>query len=363
MALSRCNLGLRSIALRLIFCIGMMLQGCGTAGVEFVNAAAVTHYISSSNETSRLMAQNSRGLLSHQALDYRVGPEDVLEVTIFEWELREETKTVEVRVAESGIVSLPVLGDLYVEGMSVSKIMETIEKRLVDGEFIREPRVSVIVKEFRSKRVAVVGAVVDPGVYTLRQNVTTALDILSLAGGTSDRAGYLLYVVQAGESLSESESSAPSGQLLDSLQAGEKGIITIDLYELLELGNLALNAGLRDGDVVNVPEAKRFAVIGFVDQPGSFPLKKPTTVLEGVALGGGLRANEASLRACVLRRQTPDGETLIPLDLEAISNATAPNFYLMPDDVIEIRQTFGKRVFLEVLDGAKYIFNIGYTIK
>jgi polysaccharide export outer membrane protein len=331
--------------------------------MEFVNDVAVAHYISPSDDTSRLMAQNSRTLLRHQSVDYCVGPEDVLEVTIFEWELREETKTVAVRVAESGIISLPVLGDLYVEGMSVSEIRKTIEKHLVDGGFIREPRVSVIVQEFRSKRVAVVGAVIDPGVYTLRQNVTTVLDILSLAGGLSERAGYVLHVVRAGEGMSESEKAMLSDQLADASGAVEKDIITIDLYELLELGNLALNAGLSDGDIVNVPEAKRFAVIGFVDQPGSFPLKKPTTVLEGIALGGGLLANEASLKSCVLRRQTPDGETMILLDLEAISRAEAPNFYLMPDDVIEIRQTFGRRVFLEVLDGAKYIFNIGYTFR
>lgn len=355
-------------ALCLAVCAIMPL-GCGTANVELVNGAAAAHYVSSTDEASRLLAQSSRGLLSQRSEDYRVGPEDVLEVTIFEWELREETKTVEVRVAESGIISLPVLGDLPVRGLSVSQIRKIIEKQLVDGGFIREPRVSVIVQQFRSKRVAVVGAVVDPGVYTLRQNVTTLLDVLSLAGGISDRAGYTLYVVGAGEDMEYSEDTTrpdPSGATAaaaDAPTAGEKQVITIDLHELLELGNLSLNAVLRDGDLVNVPEAKRFAVIGFVGDPGSFPLKKPTTVLEGIALAGGLKANEASLRSCVLRRRTATAETILPLDLVAISEGVLPNLYLQPDDVVEVRQTLGKRVFLDVMDGARYIFNVGYTIK
>ena len=348
-------------ALCLMAC-GALFQGCGTANVEFVNGVAAAHYASSTDEVSRLLARDSRALLERRSEDYRVGPEDVLEVTIFEWELREETKTVEVRVAESGVISLPVLGDLPVRGFSVSQIRKMIETWLVDGGFIREPRVSVIVQEFRSKRVAVVGAVVDPGVYTLRQNVTTVLDVLSLAGGVSDRAGYTLYVVGAGEDMEYAVDTArpdPSG----APAAGDKQVITIDLYELLELGNLSLNAVLSDGAVVNVPEAKRFAVIGFVQAPGSFPLKKPTTVLEGIALAGGLKANEASLRSCVLRRRTAAGETMLPLDLVAISEGASPNLYLQPDDVVEIRQTLSKKVLLDVADSARYIFNVGYTIR
>jgi polysaccharide export outer membrane protein len=339
----------------LILAAGPALLGCGTANVELVNKAATAQYVSFTDESSRLLAQSSQGMLHQRSVDYCVGPEDVLEVTIFEWELREETKTVEVRVAESGVISLPVLGDLPVQGFSVSEIRKIIETHLVDGGFIREPRVSVIVEEFRSKRVAVVGAVMDPGVYTLRQNATTVLDILSLAGGISDRAGYVLYVVRTG--------AAEPNDPRNDAPPPEGEVMVIDLYELLEMGDLTLNAVLTDGDVVNVPEAKRFAVIGFVGAPGSFPLKKPTTVLEGIAMAGGLKSAEASLRLCALRRQTEQGETLIPLDLIAISQGMAPNFFLMPNDVVEVRQTAGKRVLLDVLDGAKYILNIGYSFR
>ncbi|UCD56213.1 MAG: polysaccharide biosynthesis/export family protein [Candidatus Hydrogenedentota bacterium] len=373
-----------AVGLCTVFSLALVPSGCGTTEAQLVNRPPVAPYVSITDESSRVLAQNTRSMLGERSEDYRIGPEDVLEVTIFEWELREETKSVEIRVAESGIISLPVIGDIEVRGLTVAEVRRMIERRLFDGGFIREPRVSVSVREFRSKKIAVVGAVMDPGVYTLRQNVTTLLDILSLAGGVSDKAGYVLYVVRTRNDSSHSKhkclpTDAPdAGSLkepetgssmnaagqptaVETAGTGNKELIAIDLYELVELGNLTLNVVLRDGDIVNVPEAKRFSAVGYVREPGSFPLKKPTTILEGIAMARGLKTPEASPRSCILRRYTPDGEVIIPFDLAAISEGRAPNLYLAPNDVIEVRQTTGRRIFLSVLDGFKYIFNVGYT--
>ena len=127
-------------------------------------------------------------------------------------------------------------------------------------------------------------------------------------------------------------------------------MISIDLYELLELGDLSLNVLVGDGDVVNVPEAKRFPVIGFARDPGSFALKKPTTVLEGIAMARGFQEVEASKRDCVVKRKTPDGEHMIPVDLVDVAQGKAPNFYLQPDDIIYVRQTTLRRTLLYTYD-------------
>jgi len=131
---------------------------------------------------------------------------------------------------------------------------------------------------------------------------------------------------------------------------GAKEVISIDLYELLELGDLSLNVLVGNGDVVNVPEAKRFHVIGFARDPGSFALKKPTTVLEGIAMARGFQEVEASKRDCVVKRKTPDGEYIIPVDLVAVAQGKAPNFYLHPDDIIYVRQTTLRRTLLYTYD-------------
>jgi len=330
--------------------------GCGTAGVREVNKAALTQRISHTDDTSRRLARQTRKLLEQRSADYTVGPEDLLEISIFEWEIRNETRAVDVRVGESGTVALPVIGELTVGGLTVQQIKHLLEKRLKSDGILKEPRVSVAVKEFRSKRVAVVGAVEDPGVYTLRQNVTTLLSVLTLAGGTTDKAGQILYVIRAGEEKPPaSEKQAPGEQ-------ERQQVIAIDLYELLEMGNLELNVVLRHGDVVNVPEAKQLFVVGFVRKPGGFPLKRPTSVLQAVALAGGLREREASPSHCILKRRSRFGEELIPIDLVAIAKGRAPNLYLMPDDILDVRQTLAKRLWLGFVDTFRDLFNIGYSL-
>ena len=332
-----------------------ILWGCASSEPIVLSEPMVTSPVSYTDEISRRLATGTFQRLPELYEDYRVGAEDVLEVSIFEWELREETKSVEIRVSETGLIGLPVIGDMNVMNRTVEEIKAKIEKRLKDWQIIPNPRVSVVVQQFRSKRVAVVGAVRDPGTYTIRRNVTTLLDILSLAGGPDARAGQVAYVIRdirPEVSSNAGAASAGGGTVTAGLpfDLGAKEVISIDLYELLELGDLSLNVLVGDGDVVNVPEAKRFHVIGFARDPGSFALKKPTTVLEGIAMARGFQEVEASKRDCVVKRKTPDGEYIIPVDLVAVAQGKAPNFYLQPDDIIYVRQTTLRRTLLYTYD-------------
>lgn len=351
-----CHRALWAVSLAIVF-----LCGCASSEPQVLSEPMVTSPVSYTDEVSRRLAVGTFQRLPELYEDYRVGAEDVLEVSIFEWELREETKSVEIRVSETGVISLPVVGDMNVMNRTVEEIKAKIEKRLKDWQIIPNPRVSVVVQQFRSKRVAVVGAVRDPGTYTIRRNVTTLLDILSLAGGPDARAGQLAYVIRdirptmssddgthrgAGETAA-GKRSPYAGLPFD---PAAKEVIAIDLYELLELGDLKLNVLVGDGDVVNVPEAKRFHVIGYARDPGSFPLKKPTTVLEGIAMARGFQEIEASKKKCVVKRKTTEGEYIIPVDLVAVARGEAPNFYLQPDDIIYVRQTTLRRTLLYTYD-------------
>jgi len=136
-------------------------------------------------------------------------------------------------------------------------------------------------------------------------------------------------------------------------------VIAIDLFQLMELGDLSLNVLIGDGDVVYVPEAKRFHVVGYIKDAGSYALKKPTTVLEGVALARGVNRKEASIKKCALKRKTEEGEIVIPLDLRAIATGQEPNFYMQPDDIIDIRQTTARATYLELYNFITRVF--GFT--
>lgn len=335
----------------LVFLVAGLVIGCAASQVKEVNEDASAIRPSFTDDTSRLMARQSLDMIEQRHEDYRIGPGDLLEISIFEWELREETKTATFRVAESGVIALPVMGDLSVGGRTINEIKAFIERRLMEDGLIRKPRVSVDIREFRSKLIAVVGAVRDPGVYTLRQNVTALLDILSLAGGITEHAGCLLYVIRT---------QPADVEALDTDKTKSRDFIAIDLYELMDQGNLDLNMILQHGDVVHVPEASKFSVIGYVRQPDSFPLTKPTTILEGIALAGGLEKGKASPRSCSLIRHSSDGEVIISLDLAAISKGEEPNIYLLPDDIIRVPQRAWKRIAIGTLDIIKGIFNISY---
>ena len=329
----------------------MVAAGCSSSDVRQVNDAAIASRISLTDTASRDLARQSLVLLKDRAADYRVGPEDLLEVSIYELETRDAARTVDVRVTESGIIALPILGELKIEDLSAEQVKQLIEKQLKETDILRFPRVSVTVKEYRSKRIAVVGAVRQPGVFTLRQNATSLLEALTLAGGLSERAGQILYVIRPQTAAESAAGDAP------------QTVISIDLFELLETGGaLALNAILQNGDIVNVPEAKQFFVVGFVREPGGFTLNKPTTVLEGIALAKGLRETEASPHACVLKRQTAQGATSIPVDLVRISHGTEPNLYLMPNDIIDVRQTTARKVGMGVLGIFRDLFSVGYSL-
>jgi polysaccharide export outer membrane protein len=116
-----------------------------------------------------------------------------------------------------------------------------------------------------------------------------------------------------------------------------------------------------DGDVLNVPEAKRFQVLGFVKDPGTYSLKRPTSVLEGIAMARGVMEEEASSSKSMLKRKTVDGEIIIPLDIPAITKGEKPNPYLQADDVIVVPQTGLRRSVLYVYSTIRSLFNFGVS--
>ncbi len=326
-----------------VLCSLIVLQGCGNGSAAHTPALGQNDRAvrpSYTDQTSRILAEHTLSQLGQQNEDYRLGPEDVIEVNIFEWELTEKTKTVPVRISQRGIVSLPMIGDLQAAGKTVWELKKQIEQRLQDGGYIRRPQVSIIIKEYHSKKIAVVGAVKEPGVYTIERNVTTLLDILSLAGGLGEHAGQMLYVVrreQARETIGDAEDSG--------VGPVEPVTITVDLYELMEQCDLSLNLVLQRGDIVSVPRAQQFFVYGFVKKQGGFDLNKPTTVLEGVAMAEGVDHELGSAEYCVLkRRQRGEEDKFIDLNLEAIRKGEAANIYLQANDMIDVRQTFGKKL-------------------
>ena len=127
--------------------------------------------------------------------DYRIGPEDLLEIQVFG--VDQLTRT--VRVNGRGLVSLPLIGNVEVGGLTAQQAESMIVKRLAES-YLQDPQVSLFIKEYTSQRVVIEGAVNKPGVYPLR-GPTTLLQSLAIAGGQgqlSDMAEVMLFRTDAG---------------------------------------------------------------------------------------------------------------------------------------------------------------------
>jgi polysaccharide export outer membrane protein len=113
--------------------------------------------------------------------DYRIGPEDVLDISV--WKNEELSRTVPVR--PDGKVSLPLVNDIQAAGLTPTRLREELTRRL--SEYVPSPEVAVIVREVHSAKVSVVGAVRSPGRYEVR-SPATVLELIALAQGFTDFA-------------------------------------------------------------------------------------------------------------------------------------------------------------------------------
>ena len=126
--------------------------------------------------------------------DYRIGPEDLIEIQVFG--VDQLTRT--VRVNNRGQISLPLVGNLEVGGMTAQQAESMVVKKLAES-YLQNPQVSLFIKEYTSQRVTIEGAVNKPGVYPLR-GATTLLQSLAVAGGQaslSDMTEVMLFRADA----------------------------------------------------------------------------------------------------------------------------------------------------------------------
>lgn len=130
--------------------------------------------------------------------EYRIGPQDLLEISVFQ--VAELNRT--VRVSTSGDISLPLVGVMKAGGMTVQELEAEIAKTL-DAKFLQNPQVTVFVKEFTSQRVTLEGSVKKPGIYPLTGR-TTLLQAIAMAEGLdqlADLKGIVIFRVIDGKKM------------------------------------------------------------------------------------------------------------------------------------------------------------------
>lgn len=235
--------------------------------------------------------------------DYRLGPGDLLKISVFD---HPELAT-EARVSHSGNITFPLVGQIAVTGLSTADVERSLAQSLATGGFIRQAQVSVLVMEYESQKVAVMGQVLKPGQYPLA-GANHVLGVLALAGGLDGRT------------------AADHATLLK--RDGSKFVI--DLAALLD-GDMSQNAEIAGGDTLNIPRAPQFYIYGEVQKPGMYRLERNMTVSRAISAGGGLTPRGSERRTVVKRRD----EKGIEREYSAKSSDI-----LAADDVVFVRESW-----------------------
>ena len=253
--------------------------------------------------------------------DYLVGPGDLLEIKVFEAEKLNTT----VRVSSRGIVSLPLVGEVTVKGLTAYEAESFIEDEYKKS-YIKDPHISIFVKEHYSQRVTVIGQVKNPGTYDYPSK-QKLLDALALAGGLSEKAGRTIQVRRL------SAASQDTNQTL-----------LVNLDKLINEGQTQLNIDINGGDIIFIPEAGLFYVDGAVRRPGEYYIKKTTTIKEAIFSAGGLEPFADPEKVKILRYCENGERKEIGINLEG--DLEAINAMQVQDrDIIVVDSSFWGKVF------------------
>jgi len=240
--------------------------------------------------------------------DYKLGPGDIIKITVFDY----PDLSSEERVSESGVISFPLLGKLSVGGLSTDETSNLITTRLENGGFIKQPHVSVIVSQFMSQQVSVIGEVNKAGKYPL-DKTSTIVDLLSMAGGVNANGGDQAILIRPAK------------------DGGKETKTEIDLYALFQ-GSDSKHLEVQNGDIIYVPRARVFYIYGEVQRPGMIRLERKMTVVHAISAAGGLTPKGTESGVKLKRRDVRgDMQTIDDVDLEE---------QIKPDDILYIRESW-----------------------
>jgi polysaccharide export outer membrane protein len=294
--------------------------------------------------------------------DYPVGPGDIVEISV---PAIEELRVRDVRIAGDGTLSLPFIGKIKAAGLTEEELKEKVIEQL--REYMYNPRVVVFVKEYHSRQVAVLGAVLKPGVYSLTVGADTLLDMISQAGGIAPGADPKLYLIPAEPVESGRGKEVVSALPVALLQQDPAPLILkrtdpilIDIKQLAFGGNQHyLSITVRPGDVIMVPGGGQVLVEGWVERPGAYSISPGLTVAGVVGAAGGPLFPADVHGVKVIRADKQGTKTFIVADLDKIKRGASPDVALQGGDIVEVSAETSKLIPYGLYRFFSTIVNVG----
>jgi len=216
--------------------------------------------------------------------NYLLGPGDMLKITVY----NNPDLTLETRITETGTISFPLLGEVELGGISASAAEKKLSSQLESGGFVKQAQINILVVQFQSKMVSILGSVFKPGRYPLDRSMNLT-EVLALAGGVPTDGSDMITVI------------------------GKSGKVEYDLRNIIKKGDGSQNINLVGGEIIYVPRAPMFYIYGEAQRPGSYRIERDMTVMQALAMGGG-PTPRGTQRGVQLHRRNTSGvlEVLSP---------------------------------------------------
>ena len=238
--------------------------------------------------------------------EYRLGSGDVLRITVYQ----NPDLTLETRVSEAGVLSFPLLGTVRLGGLSVTNAEKLIGDGLKNGNFVKNPQVTIVVLQVKGNQASVLGQVNRPGRYPIEVADMRLTDLLANAGGVAATGAEVL--------------------VLSGTRQGQPYRLEIDLPGIFAPNGRNQDVLIQNGDVVWVDRAPMVYIYGEVQRPGPMRLERGMTLMQTLATGGGLtqRGTEKGIR---VHRKGGDGKVQI---IQAM-----PDEALRDGDVVYVKES------------------------
>jgi polysaccharide export outer membrane protein len=226
-----------------------------------------------------------------------------------------------VRLDDLGNGTFSLIGSLHLAGLTTDQAGALIACKLKEGNYLLAPQVSVLIREYSTQGVSVLGEVKTPGVYGVVGG-QSLLDVLAAAGGTTPLAGPDITIQRASDASTVTV------------------VLSKDAHQ-----SLSTNIGLYPGDKVIVPRAGLVYVLGDVGRPGGFVMENDgkISLLQALAMAGGT-THTSQMNGSRLLRKGPSGYADIQIELNKMLKGQKPDIQLETEDILYVPSSTVKTV-------------------
>lgn len=239
--------------------------------------------------------------------EYQLGTGDTIRISVYQ----NPDLTLETRVTENGTITFPLIGSIKIGGMTVALAEKTIANALHAGGFIKQPQVTIVPQQIRSRQVSVLGQVGHPGRFPIESLTTGISEMIAIAGGISPTGSDIV--------------------ILTGVRDGKPFRREIDISGMFLNNQMQDDLVVADGDEIYVHRAPMFYIYGEVQRPGSYRVERNMTIRQALAQGGGPTARGTERSLGLYRRGTNNAAVKL--------FSTNLNDLVRPDDVLFVGES------------------------